>query len=1673
MNKSGFLLRALLPLFLISCTDAPPTVEVDAAVGVVTVFDQDDDGIFDQIDICPNDPDPDQTDTDGDGQGDACDFDDDNDGVIDEADGCPLLPDPLRLDADGDGIGDECDDDDDGDGVPDIEDLCPTDGRYARGDADGDGIGDGCDEDSDGDDVLNPFDNCPAANNPDQSDIDGDGLGDPCDDDRDGDRVPNEEDNCSLQPNAPQDDMDEDGVGDVCDFDRDGDGVENIIDICPDTRDSLQRDVDGDGLGDFCDPCPQDPDNDIDDDGPCARDDNCPGVPNRDQRDSDGDSLGDACDPCPDDDWNDIDGDNVCGRIDNCLLDVNPDQSNLDGDALGDICDPCPADPFDDEDGDGVCGDVDVCPDTLDPEQLDRDEDGLGDRCDPFPTDPENDIDDDGRAAADDNCPTVANPDQEDRDGDGTGDACDGCIRGSDEDLDQDGVCGDDDLCPRIPNPDQLDSDGDGKGDVCDRCPNDEDDDIDGDGVCGDTDLCPDFPNPAQLDADEDGIGDRCDTDRDGDGIDNELDNCVDDPNPDQLDTYGTPRGDVCERLYFYEGFEEGLEDWGLSGNWVTNEQSAALGDMGLSAEIANFRQVVAISSPQIDLSESSRPRLLFWARQNLGNRGFFADIYVSQELRAVYSIAGANGNAGAIESRDDGFQLYSLDLRSFGGESDVRIRFRVTGSGDLRGALYIDEVAIDEEPRLDTITIPWEEPFDTLEMWEINADQWSLSRAAQGPPFAIYTPPTAADNGGVVQLQLRRGIDLRGTNNPRLVFWYRVDGQINAGQRISVVAAPFEGVPQHQLVQARGGNTLYQRVEVPLVDLAGETDIGLTIRFAKLNRAAPGVYIDSLRIEETPRVEVPERIPATVTFPEGPVDLMTTGWAMTQHPGDPTVLSTTSTLLPHYSQARARFGPYNLNGEAPLLRIWARYNLRRNEQELSVIPLAALGVPNPTPLLRPRQTDVRNGDLELFEVDLSRYANDPYFFFDLVLESENGSYAGIDVSRVELLDAAALDPIPAGTVIDFDGEHGDWLSSGGDNRVVAGAGRDGTAGLVLARAMGPYDWRPFGGMTFGRTFDLTDANRPVISMWLNLALSTPDQWAFVEVESENEFERRLLIRDERGTHSEGFMPVRFDMAKFAGESDVKVRITVEGPAFSDFQLVVDDLSLGDDPPIPPAMLSILGEMPHDVYFNGESLGSNWTWRAGSRYQVQPVLGKNVIAVEMDTNHANNRLAVGLDWGRRRVVSDGPLRTAITAKDGWQDIDYYENEILIGDFEDGYGDWVVQGASFGEAPTAGTLARQPGVSNYQGIRVANSYNGGHQSTGSLFSPVFRLERQYLHFLIAGGDYAHGNPAGCTCIRIWEVDPNGLRERVLADFHVSNSAWLRAERWDVPEEHLNHQVQIEIADEIDNSGWGFVLGDDFYLSDDPEHHGAWRDPSNSDPVGYSYDNYYVWPFFDLHMGARHVRAGHAESRYFRYEFEVGDADEDGIPDAVDLCPNDPEEEWVDTNHNGVGDRCDPCPDCENVALHGVVTTSGSHSNDYHHRAINDGVTHEDRSLARQGTNARHFDRYARGYSLLRSRQAGWYEVDLGFPHEVCTLRWKNSNHMGHGSYSTRAWRISLKLGDVENVVDEGDAGGVPPATFHTTVLPECPLADRVRFYIDSYNRDGGALNELEIYGVFVE
>ena len=93
------------------CPDTPKGVPVDS---VGCPFDTDEDGVLDYKDQCPNTPKGAVVDSVG------CPLDSDKDGVFDGPDKCPNTPEGVAVDADG------CPLDTDKDGVPDYLDQCPN-----------------------------------------------------------------------------------------------------------------------------------------------------------------------------------------------------------------------------------------------------------------------------------------------------------------------------------------------------------------------------------------------------------------------------------------------------------------------------------------------------------------------------------------------------------------------------------------------------------------------------------------------------------------------------------------------------------------------------------------------------------------------------------------------------------------------------------------------------------------------------------------------------------------------------------------------------------------------------------------------------------------------------------------------------------------------------------------------------------------------------------------------------------------------------------------------------------------------------------------------------------------------------------------------------------------------------------------------------------------------------------------------------------------------------------------------------------------------------------------------------------------------------------------------------------------------------------------------------------
>jgi fructan beta-fructosidase len=151
-------------------------------------------------------------------------------------------------------------------------------------------------------------------------------------------------------------------------------------------------------------------------------------------------------------------------------------------------------------------------------------------------------------------------------------------------------------------------------------------------------------------------------------------------------------------------------------------------------------------------------------------------------------------------------------------------------------------------------------------------------------------------------------------------------------------------------------------------------------------------------------------------------------------------------------------------------------------------------------------------------------------------------------------------------------------------------------------------------------------------------------------------------------------------------------------------------------------------------------------------------------------------------------------------------------DLLIADFEgDDYGEWTTTGEAFGSAPAPGTLPHQMQVSGYQGEGLVNSYLGGDGPTGTLTSPPFTVERDYLSFRIGGGGHV-----GQTCMNLLHKGAV-VRTATGPNTLPGGSEQLNLACWDV-RDLRGKSVVIQIVDQA-AGGWGHLNVDHIVQTDD--------------------------------------------------------------------------------------------------------------------------------------------------------------------------------------------------------------------------------------------------------------
>jgi len=150
-------------------------------------------------------------------------------------------------------------------------------------------------------------------------------------------------------------------------------------------------------------------------------------------------------------------------------------------------------------------------------------------------------------------------------------------------------------------------------------------------------------------------------------------------------------------------------------------------------------------------------------------------------------------------------------------------------------------------------------------------------------------------------------------------------------------------------------------------------------------------------------------------------------------------------------------------------------------------------------------------------------------------------------------------------------------------------------------------------------------------------------------------------------------------------------------------------------------------------------------------------------------------------------------------------------DILIADFEAAdYGLWKTEGAAFGTAPAKGAFSGQMEVSGFQGKGLVNTFLGGDGATGTLTSPVFTIERDYIKFLIGGGGYP-----GKTCMNLL-MDGKVVLSATGPNIEQGGSEALDWENWDV-KKYRGCKAIIQIIDNA-SGGWGHINVDQIVQCD---------------------------------------------------------------------------------------------------------------------------------------------------------------------------------------------------------------------------------------------------------------
>ncbi len=175
-------------------------------------------------------------------------------------------------------------------------------------------------------------------------------------------------------------------------------------------------------------------------------------------------------------------------------------------------------------------------------------------------------------------------------------------------------------------------------------------------------------------------------------------------------------------------------------------------------------------------------------------------------------------------------------------------------------------------------------------------------------------------------------------------------------------------------------------------------------------------------------------------------------------------------------------------------------------------------------------------------------------------------------------------------------------------------------------------------------------------------------------------------------------------------------------------------------------------------------------------------------------------------WLIRLLMLCAPVLRAASAGD-----------VVVADFEgNDYGAWTATGTAFRRGPARNAQLAVLEIENARGRGLASSEVEGDAPMGTLTSPEFKIGKNYISFLIAGGGYEHH-----TCVNLL------VAGKIVRSATGWNSDRLVPASWDV--RAFGGQIaQIQLVDEA-SGNWGHINVDHLVQTHQPERRPAVAQP----------------------------------------------------------------------------------------------------------------------------------------------------------------------------------------------------------------------------------------------------